>query len=379
MEKRTEKPVIQHPGNDILLGWSPDGEYILFRSDRSGTQDVWIQQIGSDGSFIGLPRLVKNNIGDISPGGFNQKGSYYFYNIIYREGSDEFYIVDFNIKNGKLVGNSKSMGNNAWPEYSKDGQFLAWVDEDKNIVIQNLQNDEMKKIPTDLEGIARLRWTADNGTIYFAAGGIKNKKPPEGIYKLDLDSEKITPYLLRKDDSYYYIGYEFSPDDKTVYLRKNDNTPNQSVHMDNKYLIRRDIETGEEKILYSNPQMYWLTGIDLSLDGQRIAFCLHDPEKNVARIMEIPSVGGEPEEILLQEESKAIHRLIYTLDGENILFMKKGDPRVWKVSVEGGDAQLLWEPSVPITRFRLYPNGKMTFQRDPLPEKELWVMENFLP
>ena len=27
-------PLVQHPANDLLIDWSPDGRYILFSSDR---------------------------------------------------------------------------------------------------------------------------------------------------------------------------------------------------------------------------------------------------------------------------------------------------------------------------------------------------------
>jgi len=37
-----EIPLIAHPADDYLLGWSPDGKWILFSSDRTGTRDAWI-------------------------------------------------------------------------------------------------------------------------------------------------------------------------------------------------------------------------------------------------------------------------------------------------------------------------------------------------
>lgn len=40
LEDGTERGVLTHPANDLLLGWSPDGS-LLFRSDRAGSPAVW--------------------------------------------------------------------------------------------------------------------------------------------------------------------------------------------------------------------------------------------------------------------------------------------------------------------------------------------------
>ena len=40
--------ITDHPGNDEYPQWTPDGEFILFQSDRHGVQDVWMMR--ADGS-----------------------------------------------------------------------------------------------------------------------------------------------------------------------------------------------------------------------------------------------------------------------------------------------------------------------------------------
>ena len=30
-------PLVEHPANDIVLGWAPDGKWVLFTSDRADT------------------------------------------------------------------------------------------------------------------------------------------------------------------------------------------------------------------------------------------------------------------------------------------------------------------------------------------------------
>src|SRR5712691_10965757 len=50
--------LVEHPADDQLLGWTPDGSHILFASDRSGTMSAWMIRV-ADGKPQGSPELVK--------------------------------------------------------------------------------------------------------------------------------------------------------------------------------------------------------------------------------------------------------------------------------------------------------------------------------
>ncbi|MEJ2701985.1 MAG: hypothetical protein P8Z79_06035, partial [Sedimentisphaerales bacterium] len=69
--------VIKHPADDKLLGWAPDGRYIFFASNRTGTWDAWLQPV-ADGKPRGFPELARHGIGNITPIGFTPQGSYYY-------------------------------------------------------------------------------------------------------------------------------------------------------------------------------------------------------------------------------------------------------------------------------------------------------------
>ena len=61
-----EIPLVKHPADDYLLGWSPEGRWILFASDRRGSWDAWAIEV-ADGKPQGAPALVKLGIGEINP------------------------------------------------------------------------------------------------------------------------------------------------------------------------------------------------------------------------------------------------------------------------------------------------------------------------
>jgi Tol biopolymer transport system component len=58
-----EITLVQHPADDDLLGWAPDGGHILFASDRAGTTGAWLLPV-ADGEPSGEPRLIKPDMSD---------------------------------------------------------------------------------------------------------------------------------------------------------------------------------------------------------------------------------------------------------------------------------------------------------------------------
>ncbi|MGI8783935.1 MAG: TolB family protein, partial [Acidobacteriota bacterium] len=69
VEGGPEIPLVQHPANDLLLGWTPDGREVLFSSNRSGRWDLWVVQV-FDGKPRGSPQMVYPNVGPITDLGF---------------------------------------------------------------------------------------------------------------------------------------------------------------------------------------------------------------------------------------------------------------------------------------------------------------------
>ena len=67
----SESVVVQHAAHDELVawspgGWSPGGNYLLFRSDRSGQPGLWAQRI-QDTEAVGEPQLLIANL-DVGAG-----------------------------------------------------------------------------------------------------------------------------------------------------------------------------------------------------------------------------------------------------------------------------------------------------------------------
>ena len=69
--------VVENDSNDELMGWSPDGKWILFSSDRAGTIDLWAVPF-KDGEATGRAQQLVAKSGDFYPLGWSPSGALYY-------------------------------------------------------------------------------------------------------------------------------------------------------------------------------------------------------------------------------------------------------------------------------------------------------------
>ncbi|NJD22610.1 MAG: tetratricopeptide repeat protein, partial [Melioribacter sp.] len=62
VENGNEVFVAEHPAEDQMLRWTPDGKNLVFLSDRSGTWDLWAVRV-IEGKQLGEPQLIKKDFG----------------------------------------------------------------------------------------------------------------------------------------------------------------------------------------------------------------------------------------------------------------------------------------------------------------------------
>ena len=255
----SEVSVIQHPADDGLLGWAPDGRTLLFWSYRRGSgYDAWLVQI-IDGKPQGLPQLVKKNTGWI--GQFTRDGSFYYERGRQTQRVEDIHIATLDPKNSKLLAAPKSLkGQTAQqvlfpPDFSPDGKYLAYYvappvelssegprNPPGNIVIRSLNTGEERELaisPRFSVGVyRRLRWSPD-GRFALVFGTDETGR--RGIHRVDTDTGKLTAVVLdvpetphRKLPSGDYVSTaEWSPDGKAIFYSRYHfdlNAPRQRWH-----------------------------------------------------------------------------------------------------------------------------------------------------
>lgn len=379
-----EVRLVDHPALDHVLGWTPDGNGLLFASERTGSRSVWLVEV-VDGKPQGSPKLIKQDIGPIIAMGFTRQGAFFYgisSNIV------DVYVTKLDPATGKILDPAKKAalhyeGHNQFPAYSPDGMSLAYMSmrnplslgsENIDVIcLLSLKTGQIRELSPDLPAYGYPRWSPE-GRYISLEGRSKDGRP--GIFRFDPQTGDVTP-LVQVDQGTNIFSHRWSKDGKSLFYARGGRPAEPS------YVYIRDIETGQEKQLLGSPSD--AKDIDISPDGQWLVLINRDKKRTI-KIM--PASGGEPREIYSFElDERPVITPAWSADGRYILFSKKRpDPdQMWdlyRVSAEGGEAQKI---DLSMNRFRhlsVHPDGQQvafsSFGLNPR-YAEVWAMENFLP
>lgn len=376
-----EIPLIEHSANDKLLGWAPSGKEVIFISDRTGTMDLWMIPV-ENGRPRGSPQMIKSDMGKIFPLGFTQNGSYFF--STYRSWFNSS-IAAINTNTGKVQDPLKQpfKGSNRCPQWSPDGTQMAHIFQELKstgptfsedvLYIYSLETGEDRKVPCQLKLLNYPRWSPDSRSIMVTSfyNPEKKKGYVGGLYQINIDNEKVNQlaeYALESLDigEWFLMRGEWSADGKAVFY------VNQGC------ILKHEIESGQKQQLYCDPNT--CRGLTPSPDGKKLLFFVYNDEEKTARLLIIPVSGGEAKELLTIKEPEFLRTIDWSSDGQYILFAKdeKDGTSLWKISSEGGEAQVLWETDKKMNCLDVHPSGKQIAFHEYLQVIEIWVMENFL-
>ncbi len=373
-----ETTLMSHPANDWVLDWSPDGNWLLFASDRSGTPGIWAIRV-IDGAATGDAQIVKAGLPDIIPMGLSRRGTF-----CYGQSSrnENVYVIRLDPGTGKVTGRPEEVtqryeGLCGSPAYSPDGKYLAYACsrgpilgwDGRNILrIRSLETGNDREFSTPFSSIHHPRWLPDGRFVLITGSDDRGG----GVYKIDTQTWEMT--LLFRDTP----AGELTPDGRYFFyaLREKENNLCK--------VLVRDIEKGRDRELYRGPWAERFT-ISLSPDGKWLAF-LNRTNPRFLRV--IPAGGGEARDLYRFELVGDWNIPTgWTADGKYILFSKPLGPDgvndqwdLWRVAADGGEAQRLGlgmrcdDPSVHPdgSRIAFTSGGRASID-------EVWVLENFLP
>ena len=388
-----ERPAIAHPADDRLLGWSPDGRALLFASDRAGTTGAWLLQV-EDGKPQGGPELVRGDFGEgILPFGFSRSGAYYYAS---QDTVQDVYTATADLAKDTLVDSpvpaaQQRLGSNAGPEWSPDGKFLAYIHggrrvQPESIVLRSLETgDERQLSPGTMKsywtpgwGERYLRWSPDGRQLLANGTDNQNRR---GLFVIGVATGEASPVAIGRRQRYG----RWSHDGKAVFY----------VRLGGEKLIgqivRRQLETGQEKVLYSPdspPLLDNITSLEPSPDGRWLAFSGYALGKDSGEetiLMVMPAEGGEPKLLLQVPASDLVKVVGWTPDGREVLFTrnlkmaKERSTALWRIRLEGGEPRKLELEMNVLNDIRFHPDGRRVAFDSGEPRAEIWVMENFLP
>jgi Tol biopolymer transport system component len=395
-------PVVQHPANDRLLGWTPDGRHILFASDRMGGPNVYLVPV-AEGRVQGPPELVVRGI-DIpsdSSNLFAPNGSYY-YRVMPQVGT--VYTAGIDLEAGRLLSAPTPLGAagcNSCADWSPDGKRLAYcpgplgslgVSQRDLIRIRTLATGEERELIPKLAMMECLRWSRDGRSLLASglwANRLDKERWEDRVYRVDVETGDSAILLqVTNDEDDKLLRAELSPDERTIFY-------SSRLYSRGLYaLIRREMDNGEEKTIFeaknvpirSYPELPWA----LSPNGDYIAVAFNEPR--ASKIAIVPSQGGPAAELPRGDETpRQINELAWSADNKTVLFVgpardkPKPGPKTaiefWQATTDGSQPRKIFEADLgsECLSLRVHPNGRQIAFTTSLWCTELWVMENFLP
>jgi Tol biopolymer transport system component len=380
-----ELPLIEHPARDTVIDWSPDGEGLLFSSDRTGTQDVWFIRIAG-GKPLGSPQLIKPGVGRIIALGITSGGEFYYGLPGYAK---DVYEVGIDPRTGKILSPAKKAilqdeGHNAYPDYSPDGKYLAYVfspdvsgiPSGQALGIRSLETGRVRELKLDLAGYGYPRWAPDGRFISVEGTG---KDGRVGIYRVDVQTSDVVPIVLI-DKGTTIFSHRWSKDGLLMFYTAGDpegKTCSVFVHY---------FQTGRKEPLSGSPSN--AHDIDISPDGKWLAFLNRENIEGKRMIRIMPTTGGAPREIYSFEQPKGngIISPAWSADGSYVYFSKsRSNGALWdlyRISADGGEAQKIDLTMIGFRHLSVHPDGQhLAFSSvgASAEPSQVWVMENFLP
>lgn len=393
IDSKRETPLVGHAADDRLLGWTPDGRHILFISDRMGPWGAWLLPVAK-GQPEGTPALVAGSTGALGPVGFAENGSYYYH---MRYGASDIYTAAINVSTGQLLSAPSPLeaaGSNKGADWSPDGKYLAYCSklptagEPGVIRIRSLATGQERELLHELPEFYCLRWSPDGRSLlasWWTAYKPEDLPFTRRVYRIDAATGETT--LLLDSKHWDLLMAELSPDGKTLYYTAEG-------------IIRREIDTGQEKTIFTYPPKGPWAGWALSPNGEFIVTgCNEGTEKSrseggVKKVLLIPSQGGQATELLRwdEEPTSFLTNTSWSPDGKTVLFTLHREPvagrnekqvdELWQVSTDGGQLRKIMETDLSMSRrqgFRIHPDGQRIAFSAAVGHGELWAMENFPP
>lgn len=373
MDGNREVPLIVHPANDRLLGWIPHRETILFLSDREGTWDIWIATT-KNGGIVGSPRPLRREVGEIRPMGFARDGTFFF-----RTYTRYFTLqtAPFDAETGKLQSELAQpvLGSNFYPRWSPDGEKLAYVREEsapdgrgllRSLRMQNYETGEAVDLVTNLN-VRFPSWSRDGRHIAFR--GFDKKKRSSGYYQVKVEDRKVTPVVEDISEVWWKEKAEWSLDGKSIF------------YINDGSLMQKNLASNQETELYSDPD---LTGVlKLSPDGRWLVFATDPSERGTGSLLIRSSLDGEARELFrMPKEAFRIKGASWRPDSKYILFIlsvkNPGKAELWRVSPNGGDAEMVWQSEKSIGGISIHPDGQQISYSLYTQEFGIWAMEGYL-
>ena len=305
---------IQHPAHDSLLGWSPDGRWILFISDREGEHGLWASPVSADGA--GAPLRIHHSLGKARPFamGVTRDGSPVY---TVRTWQNSVHVADYDPDNNTILTTTRvneDVDYGSGPSWSPDGGSLAYARHPELLVVHSLPSGHQRVFDV---GLRRYHdrwphWIGDQRLLVSA-----RPSNTAGFVAVDVTAGKVVPVVSGADKrgieegtastagKFYFPSFQRSGDG---------------------VIVERDVKTGSERVIHRfravERDRRAVRHLALSADRKSLCFVQRTRVANsvVDSLSVITVAGGDPRTVLTAgSRREAVYPPAWTPDGNFLL------------------------------------------------------------
>jgi len=357
------------------MGWSPDGRYLLFATDRTGSTGLWALRM-LDGKPQGAPEQVKSDIGSSWSLGLTSNGTMY----VWKDTRAPYVQVsEIDLKAGTLGRNvfQEFISSRGRPDWSADGKHLAYVpcaslgDGPCSLRIWSADTGRTRDVRHKLRYLFFPRWSPD-GVSLLASG--TNPKGRGSVYRIDVQTGDTIPLT-----DFRAGNPQWAADGQHIYY------PRPRGQNGGRIIVKRTLFSGQESDLVQSPD--YATDFLVSRDGRSVVFPVSEPSRP-STIVVTSSNGGESRVLARANPRERWGFLAsWTPDGSAVLvakmFADSDHKELWLVPLTGEPRKLnidadAWNVG---DGFRLSPDGRhIAFVGQAgKSNTEIWALENVVP
>jgi Tol biopolymer transport system component len=287
------RPLVEDPALDLLVGWLPGTDVVLFSSDRSGTRDLWSVRV-VNGRASGESRLVRSGFFRSEAVGFG--GGSLFYSV--ETGARGPAIINVNPGSGALLGAASpplpGLGSTAhWGvAWSPDGQTLAMLTRARarrTVTLHSMATGERRVYWLDHDVTSwRTQWAADGKSLFLRVAEHGRSTNPGHFLRLDLVTGATTRLFAATDSGSPDLPFRATPDGRSLVLRQRRTLDHERTEIK---LMLRSLEDGSERELHRSSGL--IMEFSISVDGTQLAFVQH-VENKADSLFVLSLDGSEP-------------------------------------------------------------------------------------
>ena len=365
------RTLVAEPADDRLPIWTPDGQGVVFVSDRTGTTGLWRQDV-TNGQAVGGPRLLFPDLGRVVMTlGLSATGRF----VYFREtGLVDVHVLEF-AENGLPFSpprnaSTRGMGRNLMPAWSPDSSQLAYAMRGGGLAVQDTESAVQRLVGQELRGVTQPRWSPDGRMILVRAYDADWRV---GAYTIDVQNDRLSAVKVVGPTEESSLGFcRWEKDGGAVFC------------MIAGKLVRISMETGEEQVVSTFPPNPGGPAPDVSLVDNSVVFVRLDTEKST-RWLTVRAPDGTLRNVFESMPKEVIRNPVWLPNNRGVVFSRlRAVPErlgatvstLWRLDFDTGVPRPIdialdnpRDPAVsPDGRYLAFTSGRST--------REPWVLEN---